>query len=93
MLRAFFIAGVVTQPELHVVLAPTAKEVVKPAAARVAAGQVRRLAQAACPELGVEFMVAQVVGVQKVEAAQGEVVEQFPKDGRERLVADFLGRK
>src|SRR5437867_8826978 len=54
VLGAVLIAGVVTQPELHLVLAPTAEEVVEPAAPGVAAGQMRRLAQPACPELGVE---------------------------------------
>src|SRR5205085_6422637 len=71
---ALLIAGVVAQPQLHVVLPPTAEEVVEPAAARIASGQVRRLAQAACPQLGVELPVAQVVGMQHVESAQGEVV-------------------
>jgi len=64
-----------------------------PAAAGVAARQVRRLAQAACPKLGIELAVTQVVGVQDEKTAQGEVVQQFPKDGRERLVRDFVGRQ
>src|SRR5437867_1259274 len=34
-----------------------------------------------------------MVGVQDVEAAQGEVMEQLPKDWRERLVGDFFGRQ
>src|SRR5580704_12526531 len=46
---ALVIAGVIAQPELHFVLAPTAEEVVKPAASRIASGQMCRIAQAALP--------------------------------------------
>src|SRR5260370_33157965 len=93
VLGAVLVAGVVAEPELHVLLAPTAKEVVKPAAARVAAREMGGIAQAALPECGVKFAVIQVVGVQQIETSQGEVVKQFPENWRERFVRDFRGRE
>src|SRR5882672_672052 len=93
VLEAFLVAGVVAQPELHIVLAPNAQEVVEPAAARTAAGQMCRVTQTALPEFSVEFTVSQMVTVQDVETAQGEVVEEFPENRREGFVGDLGGRQ
>ena len=93
VLGAFGVGGVVAEPELHLVVAPTAEDVVEPASARVASGQVRWVAQAARPEFGVEVAVGQVIGVQDVEAAQSQVVQEFPENGRERFVGEFSGRQ
>lgn len=80
VLGAVFVAGVVAEPELHVVSAPRAKEVMKLAAAQVAAQEMGGIAQAALPECGVKFAIVQVVGMQQIETAEGEVVKQFPKN-------------
>src|SRR5438067_7167262 len=58
---AFFPAGVIAQPDLHVLLAPTAREIVKPTSARIAARQMRRVANAALRKLGIELAVAEVI--------------------------------
>src|SRR2546425_9268766 len=67
VLGAVLIRGVVAQPELHFVITPTAEEIVKPAAARIAAGQMRRIAQTALSQFGVKFPVDQMVSVQHVK--------------------------
>ena len=74
-LDAFLVAGVVAEPQAHLIFAPTAEEIVKPSPAPVAAGQKRRLAQTAAPEFCVKLLVVQVVGVLHIEAAQGKVVQ------------------
>ncbi len=93
VLGAFVVGGVAAQPELHLRVAPTAEEVVKPAAARIATRQMAGIAQAALPEFGVKFAVAQMVGVQDVETLERQVVEEFPENRREGFVGDFGGRQ
>ena len=88
-----FLGGVVTEPDLHLFIAPTAENVVKPGGVGGAAGKMGGFVEAVMPEFGVEFAVAQVVAVKDVKAAQGEVVQQFPEDRRERVVGDFGGRE
>src|ERR1035437_6004761 len=93
MFGALFVAGVIPQPEPHIVLAPTAKEIVKPTAARASSGQMRGFAKAVLPETVVKLAIAKVVRVQDVEAAQGKIVQQFPEYGGQRFLGDFSGRQ
>jgi hypothetical protein len=50
MFSALFVAGVIPQPEPHIILVPTAEEIVKPTTARASSGQMRGFAQAMLPE-------------------------------------------
>src|ERR1019366_6449466 len=66
MFGALCVAGVIPQPESYIILAPTAEEIVKPAAARASSGQMRGFAKAVLPEAVVKLAVAQVICVQDV---------------------------
>ena len=75
-----------------VIIAAAANEVLEPTASATAfAGHQRVVAQTAFPKRGVKFAVAQVVGVQDVESAAGEVMKEFPEFGGERYVGEFGG--
>ncbi len=93
MFDALFVSGVIPQPKLRFVITPTAKEIVEPAAAQVAARQMRRIPQAPLPKFGVKFTIAQMVRVQHIKTAQGQVVQQFPQNGGERFIRYFSGRQ
>src|ERR1035437_9404173 len=58
MFGALFVAGVIPQPESHIVLPPTAEEIVKPTAAKASSGQMRGFAKAVFPEAGVKLDIA-----------------------------------
>ena len=55
MFGALFVARVIPQREPHVVLAPTAEEIVKPTAAQAPPGQMRGFAKAVLPEAVVKL--------------------------------------
>src|SRR5260370_34289391 len=60
VLGAGLVAGVVAEPEVHVLLAPTAKEVVKTAAAAGSGRGMGGVAQGAVPELRITLRDVEV---------------------------------
>jgi hypothetical protein len=72
--RALRVCGVVAQPKLPIVLAPTAQKIVKSAATRVPAGEMRWIAQTALPKRIVKLSIAQVIGMQDVKTVEGNLM-------------------
>src|SRR5262249_38891092 len=90
---SLLIRSIEPEPELHLLVAPTAQNIVKPAPTFAFARQKRLLPQAVMPQLRVELAVVKVIGVLDVKTVAGEIVEEFPEFGGKGFIRQFVRRK